>query len=265
MHCSRMLTPRKAAMLAAALALSLVAPLARADQPATLEVGVHHSDLTGPYGDWRGAFARVTLPAANGATYLEAVRRSEFNDVGMLLSAGRVQDIDADWGVSGFVSGSPNGGFWPHFRWDVGVSRKVLADRSLVLGAIYSHSINRQNYRDDAVLLSTTWYGLPSWVLEQGLRFTVSHPGSVSGQRWYGVATWSQPKVRELSARLESGTEGWQALGAQSFDVGFSSTLLGLSWTEWLTSAQGIKASVEHYSSPNYHRTGLDLSVFTQF
>lgn len=253
----------------AAFALCVLSPMAaiadEADQPNRLDVGMSYSQLSGGYSDWQSAYARVALPAARGATYLEAIRRREFDEVGTLLSAGRVQDLNADWGVSGFVSVGSGGDFLPHSKWDVGVARKLLADRSLVLSAGLGRSINHHDYRDDTMRLSATYYLSSAWVLEQGLRWTVSHPGSVSGQRWYGVVGWRQPGQREITARIETGSEGWTAQGNQDFVVGFDSQLASLAWSEWLTPRQGVKVMVEHYDNPYYNRTTLDLSVFTQF
>ena len=251
-----------------ASAAILVIPMAQAQSTgplARVDVGGSYSALSGGYSSWQSLYVRASLPDGSGANYAEAVRRMAFDQSATLVSVGRVHDLNPDWMASGFFTVSEGGDFVPYSKWDVSVTRKLLPNRSLLVTGGLSRSVNHHGYRDEAVLASVTWFPIDPWMLEAGVRSNTSNPGSVSGERYWGVVGWRQAQQREITARFETGQEGWSVLGSQADVVGFRSQLYNLVWSEWLGEREGVKVTVEHYDNPYYRRNTLDLAVFKQF
>jgi YaiO family outer membrane protein len=145
------------------------------------------------------------------------------------------------------------------------VSTKWLEQRDLVTSAALFRAVFDGGRSDTGLRLSTTWYVAPPAVLEAGVTFNVSQPGSVHSSMPYVSATLGRDGQQYLSLRATSGTEGYQALGLQTQLVNFRSSSQSATWRQWIGPQWGFTAQAEHYRNPTYQRRTLGVGLFAQW
>lgn len=102
-------------------------------------------------------------------------------------------------------------------------------------------------------------------VLEGGIVFNVSDPGSVNSRMPYAAVTLGREGAQYISLRVASGSEAYQAIGTQAQLVDFDSTSVALNWRKWLGPRWGLSAQAEYYRNPTYKRRTLGGGLFVQF
>lgn len=230
-----------------------------------LELGTSSSKLSNSYGRWHAANLHLTVERGGAVTHAEVARQTEYGEVGTSFVLGHVREYDDDWIASGFAATSDGGFFLPRLKLDMSLGRKVLADKSLVLSLGLGANRAKDGHHDGSVIAGAVWYAAPRWVVDGGIRWNRSYPGSVDGYRPYLALTWGEHKHQLLTARAEVGNEAYQVIGQNASVSDIRSQSISLKWRQWLAPGYGFAMGIEHYHSPYYRRTGVDASVFTEF
>lgn len=234
--------------------------------PVTWDVLTTRSKLSAnlPDGELLSVRAVWALPEGN-SLQAELVRENKFGQWGGVAALAYTQVFSPDWfGTATVVSGE-GGPNWANLRIDAQASKKWLAQRQLVTSAALNYATYDNDRSDSGLRLSAAWYlDLPA-VLEAGVIFNVSEPGSVNSDMPYASATFGQAGQQYLSLRLSNGTEAYQALGAAAQLVNFRSRTVSATWRRWLGPQWGFTAQAEHYRNPTYQRKTLGVGLFAQW
>lgn len=189
----------------------------------------------------------------------------KFGVHGGVLALAYARVLSPDWYAIGTVAGGHGGPNWARGRVDGQLSRKWLAGRQLVTSAALYHASFDNNRSDDGLRLAATWYTELPAVFEVGTAINVSRPGKVRSQMPYASATFGREGAWYLSARVSSGREAYQAIGADQQLVNFHSDSVGLGGRFWLGRGWGVTAQAEHYRNPTYQRNTLGVGLFAQW
>ena len=231
-----------------------------------VEAGANHHSLTGNFDNWNGLYAKgIWQQYSDQIWNWEVLRQSEFNDRGTYFSGGLTHTIDEDWYLMAGVGISSAGFFLPKHRVDFTLNRKWLPERNLVTTVGTGYITARDAHRDRALLLGAAYYFETPWILEGGVRWNHSTPGSINTNRYFMAVTQGQDKVRYLTLRLETGREAYQLIDVSSLLVDFHSDVISFTWREWLQKGWGLNAVIERYSNPFYNRHGVIVGIFREF
>lgn len=252
-------------MLAALAALAVGAARLPAQAPAdaatgSLEVGVSHQWLPRPYGDWDGAFARLTRSTARDAWYVDGVAQRAFGDRGAFGAATYRRELTGRlFSLVGAGAGSGRF-FFPRLRTDASLGVRWGARRSLVstVGATYLRYPG--GYEDVAATVATASYLGPA-TAELGVRVNRSLPGDVTSKRTFLALTLRTGRTQTIVARGDVGDEGYQRLSPDRTVVAFASRSAQLSWRARTSAHWGVTLTGEVYDNAFYSRTGLAASV----
>lgn len=242
------------------------APTADALPPATWDVSATHSKLSAnlPDGELLSVRAAWALPKGD-SVQAELVRERKFGELGGVFALAYTQVFSPDWFGTGTLVAGQGGPNWANFRIDTQVSKKWLSQRQLVTSLALNHATYDNDRSDSGLRLSAAWYlDLPA-VLEAGVTFNLSQPGSVNSTMPYASVTFGQTGQQYLSLRLSNGTEAYQALGTSAQLVNFHSRTVSATWRRWIGPQWGLTAQAEHYRNPTYQRQTLGLGLFAQW
>jgi len=222
--------------------------------------------LTNGYGNWEGLTARGTWrigPSDLLQGELSASRR--FGTKGVFASIGDTHTFNEDW-FGSLAFGAGDGAFYlPRYRIDATLSRKFLEKRQLVgtVGAGYYRAPD--GHTDRTLLLSAAYYFDFPLVLEGGVRFNSSNPGSVDTRQQFVAGTWGRVKSSLFTARYAWGGEGYLATTAASQLVNFRSREASVGYQHWITPTAGVIVGALQYRNPLYRRTGVNVGFFHEF
>lgn len=245
------------------LATCLGASGAQAEDTRRVEASALYQNVTGPYETWRG----VTVSLLHGQRTadlwrLDATRQSAFGDRGTYLAVSNTRAWTPLW-ISEIAVGHGTGDFFfPGWRYDFNLGRKLLPDQSLVVRVGFTYVQAQQTYRDRAWQLSAAWYLPATWILESGVRFNRSTPGNVATQRGFIGVTYGTWGATSLSLRYTGGSEGYQLTDTASTLVDFASNEWRAEWRRWFAPSWGTILVAERYRNATYIRGGLTLGVF---
>ncbi len=225
--------------------------------------GAQH--LTRNYGPWRTLLLRGVYELGRNVLQGEFSARHEFGEDGIFLGVGNTHTFDDDWFGTLSVGAGDGAFFLPRYRIDGAISRKLLPQKNLVASVGGGYYKAPDGHRDRSLSIGAAYYFTAPVVLEGGVRFNRSNPGSVDTHQQF-LAT-SIGRVREdlVTARVAWGGEGYQAIGPATSLVGFNSTDITLSWRHWLSKRTGFLGTLTHYRNPNYERSGIDVGAFFEF
>ena len=144
-----------------------------------VEAGGSYRQLTNGFGDWSGGYARGVLAQGKNIWNGEVNGQHEFGDGGVYLAAGDTYNFNSDWYASLTMGSSVGGFFWPRLRADAFVNRKFGARKALITTLGYGNYKAKDVHHDQSVYLGTTYYFQRPWIIEDGIRFNVSNPGTV--------------------------------------------------------------------------------------
>lgn len=251
-----------AGMAAAAALADTAAPPPRM----TWDLQATHSHLSAglPDGESLGLRGAIALPSGD-TLQLELLDERKFGAHGGVAGLAYTASLSPDWYATQTFVGGRGGMNWADVRSDTQVSRKWLAQRQLVTSAAFYRAWFRQDRSDTGLRLSAAWHlALPA-VLEAGITFNRSQPGSVHSRMPYASLTLGREGVQYLALRVASGSEAYQALGNEAQLVDFRSRSQSLAWRRWLGPQWGVSVQAERYRNPSYRRQTLGAGVFLQW
>jgi YaiO family outer membrane protein len=261
----RRFTARLAAALLSALSACALAQVPKRTH-ATIEAVYTHGSLSGSLPNAEALNLRFTYDFDSGDVLrAEVLDERKFSSRGGLAGLSYTRVLSPDWMVAGTVLAGHGGIHWPTLRVDVELSRKWTEKRNVVTrAALYRAQFD--NHRSDRGLrLALVGYLPASVVLEGGVIFNVSDPGSVHSRMPFFSATYGQAGVQYFSLRAGRGSEAYQAIGAGQQLVDFKSRSVGANWRRWIDRQWGFVVEAEHYHNPSYERTTLGAGVFAQW
>ncbi|MGA8514708.1 MAG: YaiO family outer membrane beta-barrel protein [Burkholderiaceae bacterium] len=237
-------------------------------QVGSVQLGFGHAGLSGNYPAWRDAFVRgnVRLGEEQGVVNWEVSKQKHFGESGQALSLSLTRDLSSSmYGSVGFGVGS-GAGFLPKNRVDIALYRKWLERKQWVTGLQYTASRSGdEKYRDRAWQISSSYYFFAPLVAQIGVTHNTSMPGNVGTYRAYLTATYGENKKYYLTARFDTGHEGYLPQGANVAATDFKSNVAALTWRQWWSSQMGHELQLERYANPFYDRNAIAVSWFYDF
>jgi YaiO family outer membrane protein len=231
-----------------------------------VEVGASYAALTAGEPDWRGGYLRGALDIGRRNTVLyEVTGAQRFDDEGVFFGLGLTHTIDPDWYATVSAGTSAGGFFFPRFRVDGFLNRKWLERRQLVTTLGLGYYDAKDVHHDWSFFLGGAYYFEAPWIVEGGLRVTLSNPGAVAGYQPFLAVTYGRYKAFYLTARAGGGNEAYQVVGPDTALVDFRSQTASLTWRHWLGRDWGFRASAEYYHNPTYQRVGIEFGLFRDF
>jgi YaiO family outer membrane protein len=237
-------------------------------QVGSVQLGIGRANLSGNYAPWRDAFARgyVKLGDEQGVVNWEVSKQKHFGESGQALSLSLTRDLSSSmYGSVGFGVGS-GAGFLPKDRVDIALYKKWLERKQWVTGLQFTASRSGDDrYRDRAWQLSSSYYFVVPLVAQMGITHNTSKPGDVGTHRAYLAATYGENKKYYLTARFDTGHEGYLPQGANVVATDFKSDVASLTWRQWWSSQLGYELQFERYVNPFYARNAMAVSWFYDF
>jgi len=238
-------------------------------QPATLtnyvESGGSYQTLTSGYGYWAGGYARGVYKSGGNVWNAEINGQHEFGDSGVYMAAGVTHTFTPDWYAALTVGTSAEGFFWPRFRTDGFLNRKWLSRRQWIATAGFTYYEAKDVHRDRTFYVGSTYYFEKPWILEEGMYFNVSNPGSVFAPAGFVAVTEGRNKQQYVTVRAGVGEEGYQLVGPTVSLAQFNSQELTVTWRRWLGSNWGFNLVADYYHNPFYTRGGSSFGFFKDF
>ena len=231
-----------------------------------IEAGLNYSDLSNSYANWYGAFVRGSWQQnENNVWQAEIVRESEYDAWGTYFSAGLTHTFNEDWYGSVFLGTSDDAFFFPKFRMYAFINRKLLTDKNLVATVGVGYEEAQTVNADTSLYIGASYYFEQPWEVEGGIRFNRSNPGAETSNRYRVAVTYGQAFDRYLIAEYDWGTEAYQYVSTDVSIMDFNSQILTLTLRQWLAKDWGFGVKGEFYTSDEYDRTGIEISVFKNF
>jgi YaiO family outer membrane protein len=233
--------------------------------PGYLEFGGAHSNLTNGNPDWTDAYLRAFLSGGKNGWALEATRQSRYGDTGWFYSAGWTRTLSENW-YTNFQAGTSSRCFFlPKWRVDGFINRKLLPKKQLVtsVGLGYDRYKTVQTaYRAN---LGGIYYFSKPFVLQGGVTFTHSNPGSILARSQYVALTQGHDKEHYIIGRAEFGREAYQLVGPATALFNFPVRDYTVTWRQWVGFNWGFNIVAEHYQNPYFSRTGGTVGFFLDF
>lgn len=232
-----------------------------------VQAGGNYSSLSDGLGTWNGQYVRGEVQTDSDNRWNgEVLHQREFGQQGYFISAGNTHNFDEDWySTVGAGWGSPGADFLLKYRVDAFLNRKWLDTKQLITTVGLGADHARDSHRDASVFLGATYYFQAPWIVQGGVRFNESNPGSVHAVSSVFGVTQGYNKNYYLSASYGFGKEAYQILGAGSTLSSFNSQIVGLGLRKWLSEDWGFDVRGEHYFSPSYVRDGINFGIFKEF
>ncbi len=230
-----------------------------------VETGGQYLLLTNGFGMWNGGYARSVMSAGNDTLNGEVVGQREFGDLGTYFAAGDTHTFTSNTFASVTAGSSIGGFFWPRFRADAFVNHKWLSRKQLITTIGVGYYASKDPHRDRNVSLGTTYYFAKPWILENGLRFNLSNPGTVLSTSGFVAVTQGHNKSHYLTARVGYGEEAYQLIGPADVLNSFHSQTVTITWRQWIGTNWGANSVADYYGNPYYSRAGASLGLFREF
>lgn len=244
-------------------------PAATEESPKLLtnyvESGANYLQLTDNYGSWAGGYARTVYQRGSNVWNGEVSGQREFGDKGAYLAAGDTHTFSSNWYAAVTLGSSVQGFFWPRFRTDAFLNRKLLAHKQLITTAGYGYYAAKDAHRNHYAYLGNTYYFTKPWIVEQGLYLGVSNPGAVFAPSGFVAVTQGTNKHHYVTLRVGLGEEGYQLVGPTSTLAKFESQDLSGTWRQWIGTNWGFNLVGDFYHNPYYSRGGPTLGLFKDF
>ena len=230
-----------------------------------VEAGGDYLSLTNGFGYWAGGYARGVVTQGKNIWDGEINGQHEFGDAGVYLAAGDTYNFNPDWYGSLTVGSSVGGFFWPRFRGDGFVNKKWLAHKQLITTFGFGYYAAKDVHRDHSFFIGSTYYFTTPWILEEGIRFNVSNPGSVFSPAGFVALTHGRSQRQYLTLRAGFGVEAYQLVGPTVSLNDFQSQTLTVTWRRWVGESWGVNLVGDYYHSPYYERSGASFGFFREF
>ncbi|HEX5423144.1 MAG TPA: YaiO family outer membrane beta-barrel protein [Candidatus Acidoferrales bacterium] len=230
-----------------------------------VEAGGSYEQLSNGYGRWSGGYFRAVVSAGKNTLTAELNGQHEFGDAGTYVDAGDTFNFSDAWYGSVTMGSSVGGVFWPRSRLDSFLNRKWLGRRQFITTFGYGYDHAKDVHSDHSYFVGTTYYFNAPWILEDGIRFNVSNPGTVFSPSAFVAVTQGTDKKYYVTLNAEVGQEAYQVVGATSVLTRFPSQTATLTWRQWVGRSWGFNLIADVYHSPYYHRGGGSLGFFKDF
>jgi YaiO family outer membrane protein len=232
----------------------------------TLEVGASHAGLTGGYPDWSGAYLRgVIQPDLRNTWTGELVRQEEFNDRGVYYALTNTHQLSPDWYTHISLGSSSGGFFFPRYQVNAQANKKWGRRRDLITTIGLGYSAAKDPHRDTSLSLGATYYFRAPWIVEGGVRWNNSTPGSMVSRSQFLAITQGRNGHHYLTLRYGFGREAYQIIGPATALADFPSHELSLTYRVWVKKDWGVHLSGTRYTNPSYRRAGVTLGTFKEF
>ena len=230
-----------------------------------VEVGSSYLQLSNGFGHWSGGYARGIFAEGNNTWSGEINGQHEFGDAGVYLAAGDTYNFNPDWYASLTLGSSTGGFFWPRFRADTFVNHKLLSRKQLVATFGYGYYAAKDVHRDQSLFLGTDYYFQKPWIIEEGIRFTISDPNSVFSPAGFVAVTEGTNKHHYVNVNAGFGEEAYQLAAPSTVLTRFQSQSLTVTWRQWTGKNWGFNFVADYYHSPFYQRGGGSFGLFKEF
>ena len=189
----------------------------------------------------------------------------EFGDAGVYAAAGDTYNFNPDWYGSLTAGSSIGGFFWPRFRGDAFINKKWMPHKQLITTFGFGYYAAKDVHRDHSFFAGSTYYFTTPWILEEGIRFNISNPGSVFSPAGFVALTQGRNQRHYLTLRAGFGVEAYQLVGPSVSLTDFQSQTLTVTWRQWVGESWGVNLVGDSYHSPFYTRGGASFGFFRQF
>jgi YaiO family outer membrane protein len=230
-----------------------------------VEVGGSYRQLTNGFGSWSGGYARGVVAAGKNTLTAEINGQQEFGDGGVYLAAGDTYNFNSDWYASLTLGSSVGGFFWPRFRADAFLNRKWRARKQFITTLGYGYYASKDVHRDQSVFIGTTYYFQGPWIVEDGVRFNVSNPGTVFSPAGFVAVTEGRNKHHYVTVNAGFGQEAYQLVGPSTVLTRFPSQNMTITWRQWTGKNWGFNLVADYYHNPFYERGGGSFGFFKEF
>ena len=231
-----------------------------------VEAGGNFSSLSKNYQNWSGEYAKGEYQADQDNRWSgELLNQREFGAEGNYGAIGNTHNWNENWYSTVNVGGGSSAFFLPKYRVDAFINRKWLDDRQLITTLGFGDYKAQDVHEDRSVFLGATYYFKEPWILQGGVRFNNSSPGSVNSTSEFVAVTQGRDKEQFITLRYGYGKEAYQIVGVGNTLSDFNSQIISLEIRKWLGKKWGVNARGEEYLSPNYNRIGGSLGVFREF
>lgn len=231
----------------------------------SVEAGGDYLNLSNSFGHWVGGYARGTVKTGNNVWNAEVSGQHEFGDAGVYMGAGDTYNFNPDWFASLTVGSSVGGFFWPRFRADGFINKKWMSRKQWITTFGFGYYAAKDAHRDHSFFLGSTYYFAKPWIVEEGIRFNVSNPGSVFSPAAFVAVTQGRDKQHYFTVRTGFGKEAFQLIGPTVSLSDFQSQTLTVTWRQWIGTKWGVNLVGDYYHSPFYQRGGTTLGFFREF
>jgi YaiO family outer membrane protein len=230
-----------------------------------VESGGNDLVLTNGFGQWTGGYARGVVTLGNHILNGEVSGQREFGDAGIYFAAGDTYNFNSDWYGSLTVGSSAGGFFWPLYRGDAFLNRKLLNHKQFIATLGFSYYAAKDPHRDRSFYAGSTYYFQRPWILEEGIRFNVSNPGSVFSPAGFVAVTQGRNKHHYLTVRGGWGKEAYQRIGPVATLTDLQSQTFTITWRQWMGTNWGLNVVLDGYHNPFYTRGGTTFGFFRDF
>jgi len=230
-----------------------------------VEAGGDYLGLTNGFGYWTGGYARGVVTKGNNILNGEINGQHEFGDAGVYLAAGDTYNFNPDWYGSLTAGSSVGGFFWPRFRADAFINKKWMSRKQLITTFGFGCYAAKDVHRDHSFFLGSTYYFTKPWILEEGIRFNISNPGSVFSPAAFVAVTQGRNQQHYITVRAGFGKEAYQLIGPTVALTDFESQTFTVTWRQWVGTNWGFTLVGDSYHSPFYARGGASIGFFREF
>jgi len=259
---------QNAAAQASSLAETNTAGAAQAQPTAHesyVESGGSYLALSNGYGYWAGGYGKAVYSRGNDVWDGEVNAQHEFGDAGAYFAVGDSHTFTPDWYGSLTVGSSGGGFFWPRYRTDAFLNKKWMARKQLITTIGFGYYAAKDVHRDRNFFVGSTYYFTRPWIVEEGVYFNISNPGTVFAPAGFVAVTEGRGKHQNIVLRLGLGEEAFQLVGPSASLSRFQSQTLTLTWRKWMGTNWGFNFVGDYYHSPFYDRGGSSFGLFKEF
>ena len=230
-----------------------------------LELSTGAQRLTNGFGSWRDLTLKGTYGVDKHVLQGELSAHKRFNQEGTFLGLSDTYTFNEDW-FGSVALGVGDGAFYlPRYRLDATIYRKFLPDRNLVGSVGLGYYKAPSGNTDQSVSLGAAYYFEAPWIVEGGVRFNRSNPGSVDTQQQFVAVTYGRNKQDLVTARYGWGDEGYLSIAANRQLVNFESREASITWRHWFDSRTGVLVGANRYTNPFYRRSGVNVGIIHDF
>jgi len=230
-----------------------------------IETGGSYLGLSNGYGYWAGAYTKAVYTRGNDVWNGELNLQHEFGDAGAYFAVGDTHTFNPDWYASLTIGSSGGGFFWPRYRTDAFLNKKWLGRKQFITTAGFGYYAAKDVHRDRIFYLGSTYYFSKPWIVEEGLYFNLSDPGTIFAPAGFVAVTQGRDKHQYIVVRVGLGEEAYQLIGPTATLTQFQSQNFTVTWRKWMGTNWGLNFIADYYHSPFYNRGGSTIGFFKEF